>query len=340
MDENNNLNVTETPVTNETPVAETPVTPVAPVEAAPVAEAAPAPVVSTPVEPTPVVSSPAVAPTPEVAPAPEEPKKKKSNVLVVILLVLVLLGVVCYGLYTYTDIFKGKEKTDNNTTTTTTTTAAAVETELAFKTVDEYVAAVKANNKKDGSLIIDLSASYNYVDFDMNNKCANDGDEISLESGSNTVKYTCKKAETDPICEVNWNGTVKVNDKLSMDYTSCIECRNEKLYAGPKGYLNVVDSGCAVNLFHNAIEFFNAEGTSLGKSSFSNVYSTKEDYSDQTAVYPVVKDNVVYFLAGVDADNDTQANHTTCTLKYVDFNSTNPTIKSTESSITCYGEDV
>lgn len=189
MDENNNLNVTETPVTNETPVAPTPVetTPVAPAVETPVAapvvneapvapapEVAPTPVEPAPVNPTPVNPTPVVS-SPTVAPAPEAPKKK-SNALVVILLVLVLLGVVCYGLYTYTDIFKGKNKTEDNTTTTT--TAVSVYDTVLFEE-DENVYAKKSFLSRDGKLYLLLKDEY---------KTLLSGEEVDI-NGDKAVLY-------------------------------------------------------------------------------------------------------------------------------------------------------
>ena len=131
---------------------------------------------TTPVQPV-ETPAPVEAPPMVETPAPEAPKKK-SNALVVILLVLVLLGVVCYGLYTYTDIFKGKNKTDDTTTTTTTTTAVVTYDTVLFKD-DEEVYAKKAFLSRDGKLYLSLKDDY---------KTLLSGEEVDI-NGDKAVLY-------------------------------------------------------------------------------------------------------------------------------------------------------
>ncbi len=347
MNENqeNNLNSVNTEVTNTNPVEQptvaTPevVEPVQPMASEPVQPVPP--VVETPVAPVEPVETPTPAEVvqtvtpvePAVNPAPSAavtPNKKKSNVIVVILLVIVLLGVCGYGVYTYTDLLKPKDKTNENKTTTTTTTTTAVVNKLAFTSVDEYVAAAKVNDDEK-SLIVDTANVLTVLDFDMDNKCAATGDAVSFEIGGNKVEYTCKAEYDEAICDNYWSTTIKVNDKFIKEYQSCTECSYNKTFTNKNVYVDMFEEECVLSALHNHIKLYDQNGTAAGETDYSISFSTKEDFSDQIMIKPVVKDKKLYFLHC----EETQGINGTCTLKYIDLDASNPTIVDSGISTSC-----
>lgn len=306
------------------PMASEPVQPVTPVEETPVAPFAPAET------PTPAEVVQTVTPVEQaVNPAPSvTPNKKKSNVFIVILLVIVLLGVCGYGVYTYTDLLKPKDKTNENKTTTTTTTA--VVNKLAFASVDEYVAAAK-EDVGFNTLIIDGDKVLTELDFDLNNKCISDGDKVAFEIGTNKIEYNCKAEYIqDDICENYWSATIKVNDKFTKDFKSCEECAKFSTYVGKNAYIDMLQGACSFSAY-NELKVYDLDGKLVEETTYGSFYSTKEDYSDQENIKPIVKDNKFYFIHA----EPTSGTNTTCTLKYIDLDASNPTIVDSGISTSC-----
>lgn len=312
MNEENNLNNVSTEV--PTPAEPAP-------EETPVPDQNPTPV-ETPVQPV------EVNVTNSVPPEPPEPGKKKSSALLVCLLVVILLGAVCYGLYAYTDIFKSKTNKDSNTTTTTTTTTAT--DKITFTSIDEYVAATK-EDEDFNTLIIDGEKVLTELDFDLNNKCISDGDKVAFEIGTNKIEYNCKAEYTqDDVCEKFWSATIKVNDKFTKDFKSCEECAIFSTYVGKNAYIDMLQGGCSLSAY-NELKVYDLDGKLVEETTYGSFYSTKEDYSDQENIKPIVKDNKIYFIHA----EPTNGKNTTCTLKYIDLDASNPTIVDSGISTSC-----
>ena len=337
MNEENNINNTTnetnpTTVTEPETVTQQPVETPAPVEAptqteTPAPAEAPASVeapvqTEAPAQPTIEVQGINPAPTAELVPA-----KKKSNPIVVILLILVLLGVCGYGLYTYTDIFKPKKNNNAGTTTTTTTTTTAVATEadgeFPITSFEDYIAIVKKNTKStnnDNSVssfeLIDLDNKTLRIDYDMDNKCVNDGDKVTIPVGTTNVEYTCKRIVDEDSAEETlsyWNIEVGIKDTFKTSKTGWSTCQ---------GFIDFTDG-------KNVFEFVTScgmGGTSFTLSKIDNesklklekyeAYLIDKDPSKFSSTPAIIKDNTLYFVEADAAQDDTVS---TCRIKSVDL---------------------
>lgn len=336
MNEENNMNNTTSEV-NSTPVTETETVTQQPVET------------TTPVEaPTPVQTEAPAQPTIEVQginPAPTAelvPDKKKSNPIVVILLILVLLGVCGYGLYAYTDIFKPKKNNNAGTTTTTTTTAVVTEAdgEFPITSFEDYIAIVKKNTKStdnDNSVssfeLIDLDNKTLRIDYDMDNKCVNDGDKVTIPVGSTNVEYTCKRIVDNDSAEepiTYWNIEVGIKDTFKTSKTGWSTCQ---------GFIDFTDG-------ENVFEFVTScgmGGTSFTLSKIDNesklklekyeAYLIDKDPSKFSSTPAIIKDNTIYFVEADSAQDDTI---TTCRIKSVDLTANTFTKKDLGLTTECY----
>ena len=219
-----------------TPVETQPVTPVGTQPATPVEPVQPV----TPVEPVQPVQ-PVVNPAPVSEPTPG---KKKSNPIIVILLVIVLLGVCGYGLYTYTDIFKPKDKGDNTTTVAPETTTVVAGKEKTLSITDDigsyYVSTlVLKNNKLYGVFLDDSNANNKEDSIDVSGKKAyviqNDVKDAFLveygQSGNQTCIFVDSNGQafainvlTDgPLAAKKIDGATDVKDAYSLSTNGAVE---------------------------------------------------------------------------------------------------------------------
>ena len=313
-EQNNLTNSTEStttvqPTETTTPVAENPESVNEPAQEVSAAQTA---------EPTSVV-------TPEVAPAPET-KKKGMNPIILVLLILAVLAGIGYGLYTYTDIFKPKKNNNAGTTTTTTTTTAvatAADGEFPITSFEDYIAIVKKNTKNTGDdnsvssfELIDLDNKTLKIDYDMDNKCVNDGDKVTIPVGSTNVEYTCKRIVDEDSAEETlsyWNIEVGIKDTFKTSKTGWSTCQ---------GFIDFTDG-------KNVFEFVTScgmGGTSFTLSKIDNesklklekyeAYLIDKDPSKFSSTPAIIKDNTLYFVEADSAQDDTV---TTCRIKSVDL---------------------
>ena len=283
---------------------------------------------------------------PVANPALEEPpqqNKKKSNPILIILAIIVLLCGVCYGLYQYTDIFKSKKNASGNETTTVTTTTEPTTTgvidddgEFPIGSFEDYLAIIRqyrtipATDSLDFELI-DLDNKYFRVDYDVYNKCKNEGDKVSLTAKSLNIEYTCTKniidsedADTD-----QWDASILINGTYKDSYSTFSTCN---------GYINYSDGS-------NMLEFVTSCGMggtefSVGKISNNNTLSIKkyeavliynEESHENTPA--LIKDNVLYF---VEADEVEEDHPTTCRLKSIDLSKDTFTKKDLGYTTDCF----
>ena len=353
MNENqeNNLNGVNTEMPNTNPVEPTstpePVPPVAepaPIETpvAPVAEPVPteAPVtpVSEPTQPTVEPVQPSeVNVTNSVPPVTPEPGKKKSSALLVCLLVVILLGVVCYGLYAYTDIFKSKTNKDSNTTTTTTITA---ENTLAFKSFKDFLTASEEERQKISTtgLLVSVDDSFIELNPDMENKCNEDGDKVSFDLKGNTIEYTCQRFEYDEEEQTHsgtpyyWTSEVTVNKVFKFDSSTYITQIADDFYTNGKYYI-VLGNSMSTETDH--ITIYSSTDNELYKN-FNFVTDLRFDSTDTNyeSFVGIIKNNVLYF---VDIENEESTDtKNTCKLNYIDLSKDEIKVESTGFTSDCY----
>lgn len=337
-----------TPVESQAPVAELTPTPVetpSPV-AAPTPVETPAPVAEPiPVQPVQSVVEPApnVAPVVNSAPVSEPViAAKKSNPVVVVLLILVLIGVCGYGLYKYTDIFKPKTK--NGGTTVTTTTTSAVNSNLAFKSFEDFVSVAKAECIKDGycgeDLLLNLDKTFTKIEPDMNNKCTEEGKSVSFELNNNKIEYVCKK-DTSEIAldelyndKIYWYSEVTLNNTFKYNYGTFTTSIPGELHSNGKYYIDF-DNSQGVDVDHMVIYDSNQKELYKNYNVVSDVKFNKGD-ENYTDIASLTKDNILYF---VDVDDEpTRDVSTTCNLKYIDFNKSEIKVEKTGFTSICFVE--
>ena len=276
---------------------------------------------------------------PPIQPVPE-PTKKKSK-LPVILIVLVILAAGGFACWKFVLPMLNKEtKVEETTTTTTTTTTKKVEL-LEFKTMDDYITYASDNQAKVKDLyLISIDDNIFNVNYDLDGKCKNVDDKVSFEVNGLKIEYTCEGTSLLDDSELTeWKATVTVNDKYKLDKTTATTCTNWHHYSNSKYYMNVT-AGCGMDApIKLEIESENNEKIYVGEIISQYVKTISPDTQlEYKNTQPISKDNVIYFITqeSVNPETTNEYQQTTCSIKYIDFNSDKPEVKDMGVTDTCY----
>lgn len=321
MNENENNVGIPTPVQPEPTPVEMPT----PVETPTSVENVPTePVAAAPVE------EPAPAPTPASVETPTPEKKPAMNPVIAVLFVIAVIGGVVYGLYTYTDLFKGKTKTESNTTTTTTTSVVS-STEL--KSLDDYITFMN-KHKNDKTVFIQETDDFEKMDFAIGTKCTKDGEKVEFKIGASNISYTCEDKGYDEVAQDTvYDAKVNIDNKLTIEDSSFTECSLHYVYTNGNYYLEITTEECSIGI--NKFTLYDYNGNVVVKDvEYNDHFMANKDVSD----YPILKlvdiDNVLYFMSVDSRDSD---ENTTCRFKSIDLNGkTTPEIKEMGTGTSCY----
>ena len=338
MKEENNFNPvepvipvqpTEQPVQ---PVMQTPVEPVTPVQS----------VIQTPVEPQPV--QPVIQ---DVNFNPQPPKKSPAKTILILLLTAIVIGGASYGGYQYysstiENKTKGNDVTETTTTTesTTTTTTKKVVKLLDLNSIDAYINYVKSSNVKEERIsVINQNSTFYDINYDLENKCKTEGQEVSFKVKEDTIKYTCKldteycRDGTDNCTGDNtkeWEADVVVNDKYKIKKSTFTTCVSWKNMTNKKYFLNF-EHGCAVGASSFRLESVDNKTIFDGKYEYH--YINNSSYEKQINTPMIIKDDVIYFIDAVEVPEDTMS---TCKVKAIDLNKDEPTVQELSPAEPCY----
>lgn len=268
------------------------------------------------------------------------PTKKKSK-LPIVLIVLVILAIGGFACWKFVLPMLNKTNNTNEQTTETTTTTTVESKLLKFSTIEEYSKLVKDNNfnGETGHALL-LDDSFYDIQYNLSERCQNDGDLVTYTIRNSQVEYTC---QSDPNLEPEWGtkewiADVKVNGKYNKHKTTMTTCLSWAEYTNGKYYINT-EHVCVAGTQKVTIETENNE--KLYDGNYSTFYFTSDPNSDENAYNNytpiIIKDNIVYFVA---ADTYDESTTSTCRIKYIDFNEENPSIKNMNVEGTCYNNEI
>ena len=297
------------------------------------------PVVSVTTEPVqqpvqPVAPAQPVQQPPLQSVVAEQPKKKSMlPVVLIILLLLVIAGCLVYYFFLKDKI--SLPGSNNNTTTQSSKL-------LDIKSIDDYKKIVQdkeydpEEDNYNGVLLLD--DSFYVLNFDIYNKCKNDGDKVSFNIKNSKIEYTCKYDED--VCEFGecedqdeWRADITVNDKHKIGYSTYTTCGHSTYFTNGKYYLEA-GMGCTIGM--SDMKLSSESNDTITKGNYEMYYfkSTNEAHDDEGTPTPIlIKDNIVYYIK---ADNSEEDGETTCRVKYVDFNKDKVEVKDMNIAEKCY----
>ena len=255
-----------------------------------------------------------------VQPVPEPTKKKsKLPIVLVVLVILAIGGFACWKFL----LPMLNEKTTNQTTTTTESTTTTTSNVLDIKSIDDYIKIVKdAGYSPDKSYPLLLDDTFYDIQYNLNDRCHADGDEVSYTIKDSKVSYKCVMDEIsfDPSWGGNeWTADITVNDKYKIHKETMTTCLSWRNYTNGKYYMNFTH-GCEVGTTDFDIEDENNNKIRSGKYEATYITKGETDYNyEDTPV--IVKDNKVYFITADEAEEETE---TTCRVIYIDLNKETP----------------